>query len=92
MEKEVVWTDIAQKDFWDITNYLKEHWTETVLNNFSNTLFLKIQLLQKQPNIGFKSTKFSRFRKTLITKHYTLIYSVVKDQIIIHKLKHTSTA
>jgi addiction module RelE/StbE family toxin len=92
MEKEIVWTQVAQKDFWEISVYLKENWTQSVLNNFSHALFLKIQLLQKHPNIGFKSTKYSRFRKTLVTKHYLLIYSVMKNNIVIHRLKHTSTA
>ena len=92
MEKEIVWTDVAQKDFWQINNYLKENWTEPVIDNFSHSLFLKIKLVQRHPNIGFKSTKYSRFRKTLITKHYMLIYSVIKDQIVIHRLKHTSMA
>ena len=90
MEKEIVWTDVAQKDFLGIAGYLKDNWTEKVLIKFSHTLFLKVQLLQKHPNIGYKSTKYSRFRKTLITKHYMLIYSVVKNHIIIHRLKHTS--
>ena len=92
MEKEIVWTEVAQKDFWLITVYLKENWTEAVLNKFSLALFLKVQLLQKHPNLGFKSSKYSRFRKTLVTKHYMLIYSVVKNNIVIHRLKHTSMA
>ncbi len=90
MEKEIVWTDVAQKDFWQITAYIKENWTETVLNNFSQALFLKLQLIQKYPNLGFKSAKYTRFRKTLVTKHYMLIYSSVRDHIVIHRLKHTS--
>lgn len=90
MEKEIVWTDVAQKDFWQITSYLKEDWAPTVLDNFSHRLFLKLQLLQKHPNVGFKSTAYSRFRKTLVTKHYMLIYSVTRNHIVIHRLKHTS--
>ena len=70
MEKEIVWTEVAQKDFWQITAYLKENWTDTLFNKFSKTLFLKVQLLQKHPGIGFKSTKYSRFRKN--TYHKTL--------------------
>ncbi|MBA3675615.1 MAG: type II toxin-antitoxin system RelE/ParE family toxin [Chitinophagaceae bacterium] len=90
MEKVIVWTEVAQKDFWEISVYLKENWTQSVLNNFSHALFLKIQLLQKHPNLGFKSTQYSRFRKTLVTKHYMIIYSVIKKKIVIHRLKHTS--
>ena len=42
MEKEIVWTGVAQKDFWQITVYLKENWTEFVLNKFFQALFLKV--------------------------------------------------
>jgi addiction module RelE/StbE family toxin len=90
MEKEIVWTSIALKDFWDIVFYLEQNWQESVLENFHHRLNLKIQLLQKQPHIGFKSAKYSCFRQTLITRHYKLIYSVKKNHIVILRLKHTS--
>ena len=90
MEKEIVWTDTAQKDFWDIVLYLQETWTSEVLNKFHRRLELKIKLLQHQPNIGFKSVMHPHFRQTLITRHYKLIYSVKKNHIIILRLKHTS--
>lgn len=90
MEKEIVWTAVARKDFWDIVYYLKENWPEQVLEKFSAALNLKMQLLRKQPKIGFKSSRYSRFRKTLLSKHYMSIYSVTKDHIVIHRLKHTA--
>jgi len=90
MEKEVVWTPTAQTDFWNIVTYLKQNWPEEVLNKFSKALHLKIQLLQKQPHVGFKSSSHSRLRKTLLTPSYMLIYSITKDHIVIHKLKHRS--
>ena len=90
MEKEIVWTSIAQKDFWEIVTYLKENWPGKVLDRFHHVLGLKTQILQKQPLIGFKSKKYSRFRKTLVTRHYMLIYSVKKNHIVIHRLKHAS--
>ena len=89
MEKEIVWTAVAQNDFWEIVSYLKSSWPEKVLNRFQDVLYRKATLLQRQPKIGFKSSKYSRFRKTLVTRHYMLIYSVAKDHIIIHRLKHT---
>ena len=63
MEKEIAWTAIAQNDFWEIVNYLKAEWPETVLNHFEQTLIKKTTILRKQPFIGFKSHKHSRFRK-----------------------------
>ena len=90
MEKEIVWTAVAQKDFWEIILYLETNWTTEVLNKFQRTLNLKIKLLQKQPHIGFKSAKYSRFRQTLITRRYKLIYSVKRNHLVILRLKHTS--
>ena len=89
MEKEIAWTAVAQNDFWEIVSYLKSDWPEKVLNRFENILRQKTALLKKHPNLGFKSSKHSRFRKTLITRHYMLIYSVTKEHIVIHRLKHT---
>jgi len=63
MEKEIVWTSIAQKDFWEIISYLETNWATEVLNKFQHRLSLKIKLLQKQPNIGYKSSKYSSFRQ-----------------------------
>jgi plasmid stabilization system protein ParE len=90
MEKEIAWTSVAQNDFWEIVSYLKSSWPEKVLNRFERVLHQKTTLLKKQPHIGFKSRKYSRFRKTLVTRHYMLIYAVTKEHIVVHRLKHTS--
>ena len=89
MEKEIVWTAIAQKDFWDIIFYLESCWPPEVLDKFQHTLELKTRLLQKQPKIGYKSARHPRFRQTLITGHYKLIYSVTRNNIAVLRLKHT---
>lgn len=89
MEKEIIWTATARKNFWDVVYYLQQTWPENVLDHFHQLLELKIALLKRQPNIGFKSAKYSRFRRTLITKHYILIYSIKKDHIVILRLKHS---
>ena len=90
MEKEVVWTLTAQKDFWNNITYLSQNWPEEVLHQFELNLDFKLQLISKFPNIGFSSKKYSRFRKTLVGKQIILIYSVTKEHIVIHRLKHTS--
>ena len=63
MEKEIVWTEIARKDFWQIVTYLKESWPKEVFERFTHSLNLKVQLVQKYPHVGFKSSTHSRFRK-----------------------------
>jgi addiction module RelE/StbE family toxin len=88
MEKEVVWTAVAQKDFWEVVSYLSEAWPKQVLDRFHNILSIKIVLLQKQPHLGFRSKKYSKYRRTLVTRHYVLIYTVTRNHIVIHRLKH----
>jgi len=90
MEKEVVWTLTAQKDFWSNIIYLSTHWPEEVLHQFELNLDFKLQLISKLPNIGFSSKKYSRFKRTMVGKQVVLIYSVTKKHIVIHRLKHTS--
>lgn len=41
MEKEIVWTSVALKDFWDIVSYLQQNWSEEVLENFHHQATIK---------------------------------------------------
>jgi addiction module RelE/StbE family toxin len=90
MDKEIVWTDIAKNHLKNIFSYLQINWPPEVLDDFNSVLNFKVQLLCKHPLIGFKSRKYSRFRKTLITKNYMVIYSIKKDHIVILRIKHTA--
>jgi plasmid stabilization system protein ParE len=90
MEKEIVWTLQAQDDFWEIVTYLKECWPPQVLDKFEQSLIRKSILLIKHPHLGFKSKKHSRLRRTLLTKHYLLIYTVKKEHVVFLRLKHVS--
>ncbi|MGN6265518.1 MAG: type II toxin-antitoxin system RelE/ParE family toxin [Ginsengibacter sp.] len=88
MDKEIVWTDIAKTDLKNIFSYLQINWPSKVVNDFNSVLNFKVQLLSRHPHIGFKSKKYSRFRKTLITKNYIIIYSIKKEHIVILRIKH----
>ena len=90
MEKEIVWTDIAKNDLQNIFHYLEANWPSKVQDDFILLLDLKIMLLSQHPFIGFKSQKYSRFRKSLITKNYLLIYSIKRDHIVILRIKHSA--
>jgi plasmid stabilization system protein ParE len=90
MEKEVVWTYTAQKDFWNNIAYLAENWPTSVLIDFERSLAKRVTLISKMPSIGFKSKQYSKFRKTLVGKHILLIYSITPKHIVIHRLKHAT--
>jgi len=75
-------------DFWNIVLYLQDHRSQESLARFHKAIIKKMRILQDQPEMGFKSTKYSKFRKTLIANEYVLIYSIVHQQIVVYKLKH----
>jgi mRNA-degrading endonuclease RelE of RelBE toxin-antitoxin system len=75
-------------DFWNTVLYLQDHRSQEFLARFRKAIVKKMQILQDQPEIGFKSTKYSKFRRTLIVNEYVLIYSIVHNQIVVYKLKH----
>jgi len=68
--------------------YLQDHSPEEKLAHFHKAIIKKMQLLQDQPEIGFKSKKHSKFRRTLIAGQYVLIYTAGNERIIINRLKH----
>jgi plasmid stabilization system protein ParE len=84
----VVFTTTAKLHYYDIVTYLLDHWYLDILARFQKSLLDKIRRLQDHPDIGIKSSKYSKFRRTLINNHYILIYSTSSGKIIIHKLKH----
>jgi hypothetical protein len=47
-----------------------------------------MRLLQDHPVIGVRSSKHSKFRKTLIARQYVLIYSMSSQHIVVNRLKH----
>lgn len=89
MEKEIVWSAVAENDLREIIYYLKGNWPLIVIDTFQDRLLKKTALLKRNPLIGVKSSTYSRFRKTLINRHYMLIYSIKGKNIVIHRIKHT---
>jgi len=75
-------------DFWNTVLYLQDHRSQESLARFHKAIIKKMRILQDQPEIGFKSSKYSKFRKTLIANEYVLIYSIVHHHIVVYKLKH----
>jgi len=65
-----------------------DHWHSEILARFYEALINKMNLLQIQPEIGIRNSKYSKFRKTLIANQYILTYSLTEQTIIIYRLKH----
>jgi plasmid stabilization system protein ParE len=81
MERQIIWTKLAEKNLINIVAYLEQNWSKHVLDTFKNRLKQKLNLLQTNPNLGFKSSIHSRYRKTIITTRYILVYTYSKKSL-----------
>ena len=90
MVEKIIWSNKASENFDSITEYLIANWGEKVLIDFKNALSLKLETLKANPNLGFKSSRYSAYRRTLLKNHYLLIYSYSKNIITINRIKHSS--
>ena len=90
MEREIIISKNAAEDFKNIIFYIKNNWQQKVLIDFIENVEGKYLLLKQQPNLGYKTSKYSRFRQTIIGKHYILIYKYSRKEIFIVRIKHSS--
>lgn len=88
MEKIIVYSDQALNDIAEITDYMLNNWPKEVAINFERSLSAKLFNIARHPYIGHKRSKYSRFRQTIIAKHYILFYSIKSKVIEVYRVKH----
>ena len=85
MEKEIIWTEKALQDRFDIYTFWEDHNRSIV---FSEKLDLKIQnsvlLIAKYPSIGRKSDFFGVRMKVLT--HVSIFYIEKETQVLILRI------
>lgn len=55
MAYEIIWSDDAKEDYRNITYYLLDNYSFEVAEKFTETLFDKVQLFERNPRIGLAS-------------------------------------
>jgi plasmid stabilization system protein ParE len=76
----VFWTDRAKKDLAKLEDYLIDEWNEDVLANFYEILEAKIAVLQSG-TVVHQLYEDTKFHKMLITKHNSIIYEIIDNQV-----------
>lgn len=84
MPKVKISTD-ARLDLIDIESYLVEKWNEDVADQFYLKFLQVIEILE-YGNVIFERYENSKFRKMLLTKHNTIIYSIDGEDITVVKI------
>jgi plasmid stabilization system protein ParE len=74
MVKEVVWTDSAEKSYWQVVDYLLKEFGNNVVSDFVNTVHNKIELISSNPFLFRKSSTVKNVFITVIHKRLTLTY------------------
>ena len=85
MVQEIIWSPAALKDFLNIISYLQENWTNKEIDNFTNRVDEKLDVLSLHPRLGSLNSKKMNIHKTIIHKKVILIYKYkpLKKEIIL---------
>lgn len=86
MPKVKISTD-ARLDLIDIESYLVEKWNEDVADQFYLKFLQSIEILE-YGNVIFQRYEDTNYRKLLLTKHNTIIYSINDEEITVVKILH----
>jgi plasmid stabilization system protein ParE len=86
---KVIWTDEAIKNLDSIIDYLISRWTDNEVKNFAKKLERRIDLITKRPQIFPLINKRTDTRRSIISRHITIYYTVSHDYIKIVTLFDT---
>ncbi len=83
---EVIWSFEAAKRSDQVIKYLLEEWSEKEAINFLETLKGFEELVSNFPELYPLSQKKKGYRKAVILKQISILYSVKRNSILVHTL------
>ncbi|SNS78330.1 Plasmid stabilization system protein ParE [Ekhidna lutea] len=83
MDYKIRWSPEAVEDLEKIENYLKDNWSEIVLNRFKSSLSNRLKLLSRFPEMHIASPKMPALRKSVLSKETSIIYTLIDNVIYI---------
>ncbi len=89
MNREVIWSPLAERDLGNILEYLAKNWNQKVIIRFLNKINLVTNQIAKVPNQYPIINKKLQVRKCVVTKQNTLFYREIEKRIEILRLYDT---
>jgi len=89
MPKPIIWSNLSEKDFDNILDYLDKNWGQKVAANFidlTENIVNQISINPRQFPICYKRKKV---RKCILTKHNTIFYRDGKINVEILRIYDT---
>ena len=90
MKRRIFWSEEAENVLEDITNYLSEEWSDKSANKFLDIVIEKTNLLTIYPEMCESSAIKKGWRRCVITKQVSLLYSFNTHEINIHAVINNS--
>ncbi len=84
MKRKIFWSEEAENILTEITEYLKEEWSEKSANKFLDIVEEKTALLIVYPEMCISSPSKKGWRKCVLTKQVSLLYSFNANEVNIH--------
>lgn len=86
MNRQVLWSPASERDFETILDYLQSNWSGRVIAKFINKVDNQIGLILEKPEIFPMINDKLKIRKSVVTKHNTLYYREINNNIEIVRL------
>lgn len=83
---DIIYTNQAVLRTDQIINYLLENWSEREVKNFLDALMGFEEIVTRFPEIYPQSQSLKGFRKAVVVKQISVIYSFHKNEIIVYTL------
>ena len=82
---KIIFTDQSKEDLQNIENYLLEVWNYKVYENFLDQLDFALDIISSG-NVIFSKYDNTNYHKFLLTKHNTLIYEALENNLFITRI------
>lgn len=78
---QIIWSEPAQKDYWQNIDFLIENWYNEQVQNFITAVDKCIKTIVKNPKT-FALTEYKNVRSVLVVKQITLFYRIKDENTI----------
>ena len=76
----VIWSKLAQADYWDNIDYLLENWSEKEAQHFINRVEQIISLVDKTPQL-FQQSEIPTVHRVPVVPQITLYYRFTENSV-----------
>jgi plasmid stabilization system protein ParE len=81
MAYPIIWTDNADQSMYQLTDFLAQHWSGKVVEQYVDNVYDSIDLLSQFPEMG-RITEEENVIRTLVIRPYTRLYYQFKEETI----------